>query len=203
MQNKCLKTGTALFWRTSVLVYSYFLAHAAGSGGCDNDITGDIGKNVSFCNICDGDRACGRYVAETLQCSLSTKCRRNAPIVCRSLNKVGGGPPVESQTRSVQFSQLFTQKSFVSFIFLYNNYKFWDLQFCRESVTSLILCKIAHNTIRIFRCKNSPSLNEKLTLAWAGATFYKQPRHLQHLQFNSIQLFNRKKTYIENCCCCC
>ena len=49
MQNKCLKTCTAWFWRTSVLVYSYFLAHAAGSGGCDNDITGDIGKNVSFC----------------------------------------------------------------------------------------------------------------------------------------------------------
>ena len=46
------------------------LAHAAGSGGCDNNITGDIGKNVSFCNIRGGDRTCGRYVAVALQCSL-------------------------------------------------------------------------------------------------------------------------------------
>ena len=30
-------------------------------------------------------------------------------LVCRSLNKVGGGPPVESQTRSVQFNQSFSQ----------------------------------------------------------------------------------------------
>ena len=52
------------------------LAHAAGSGGCDNDIIGDIGKNVSFCNICDSDRACGRYVAETLQCSLQHVAER-------------------------------------------------------------------------------------------------------------------------------
>ena len=46
------------------------LAHAAGNGGCDNNITGDIGKNVSFCNIRGGDRTCGRYVAVALQCSL-------------------------------------------------------------------------------------------------------------------------------------
>ena len=66
MQNKCLKTGTASFRRTNVLVYSYFLAHAAGSGGCDNDIkssfNGDSYKSIAFCNIRGGGIGSGGVI---------------------------------------------------------------------------------------------------------------------------------------------
>ena len=51
---------------TSVLVYSYFLAHAAGSGGCDNDIkssfSGDSSKSIVFRSIRGGGRGSGGVI---------------------------------------------------------------------------------------------------------------------------------------------
>ena len=48
------------------MVYSYFLAHAAGSGGCDNDIkstfSGDSYKSIAFCSIRGGGRGNGGVI---------------------------------------------------------------------------------------------------------------------------------------------
>ena len=48
------------------MVYSYFLAHAAGSGGCDNDIkssfSGDSYKSIAFCSIRGGGRGSGGVI---------------------------------------------------------------------------------------------------------------------------------------------
>ena len=81
---------------------------------------------------------------------------------------------------------------FVSFIFLYNNYKFWDLQFCRESVTSLILCKIANlRTCNYYTGKWSKRSSSADSIRLVAARRWNRKPY-QFSQFNSVQLFTQK-----------